>query len=93
MKPKIRYLRNRVDGFIYEWSAQLAAHPKCEEVTEEEAYPERFIKAVMAGRPEPVVKLGLVQTTDTDRQASAEEYKPGAPSDEDIALQLARRFK
>ena len=39
-----RYLRNRNDGWIYEWDAILAANPICEEVSEEEAYPERFVK-------------------------------------------------
>lgn len=38
----MRYLKNKVDGFIYEWNDILAKNPKCEEVTEEEAYPERF---------------------------------------------------
>ncbi len=40
----MRYLRNRNDGFIYEWNEILAANPICEEVTEEQAFPERFIK-------------------------------------------------
>jgi len=39
-----KYLRNKVDGFIYGWNPILAANPKCEEVTEEEAFPERFVK-------------------------------------------------
>lgn len=39
-----RYLRHRLDGWIYEWDAILAANPICEEVSEEEAYPERFVK-------------------------------------------------
>jgi len=39
-----RYLRHRLDGWIYEWDAILAANPVCEEVSEEEAYPERFVK-------------------------------------------------
>ena len=38
------YLRNRRDGFIYEWHPILAKNPMCEEVTEEEAFPERFVK-------------------------------------------------
>lgn len=38
----MRYLRNKVDGFIYEWHPILAKHPKCEEVSEEEVFPERF---------------------------------------------------
>lgn len=39
----MRYLRNKRDGFIYEWNEILAANPICEEVTEEQAFPERFI--------------------------------------------------
>ena len=39
----MRYLRNKNDGFIYEWHPTLAGNVLCEEVTEEEAYPERFI--------------------------------------------------
>lgn len=38
-----RFLRNKNDGFIYDWSQILSENPICEEVTEEEAYPERFI--------------------------------------------------
>ena len=37
-----RYLRNKVDGTIYHWNPILAVHPKCEEVTEQQAFPERF---------------------------------------------------
>jgi hypothetical protein len=43
----VKYLRNKKDGFIYEWHPVLAANPLCEEVTEEEAYPERFITDVV----------------------------------------------
>jgi hypothetical protein len=46
-----KYLRNKVDGFIYGWNPILAKNPKCEEVTEEEAFPERFVK------PEQVEKV------------------------------------
>jgi hypothetical protein len=37
------YIRVKRDGFIYEFSDILAKNPSCEVVTEEEAYPERFI--------------------------------------------------
>ena len=40
----MQYLRQREDGFIYEWNEIMAAHPKMEEVSEMEAYPERFVK-------------------------------------------------
>ena len=39
----IRYLKSRKDGWIFEWDAILARNPILYEVTEEEAYPERFI--------------------------------------------------
>lgn len=38
-----RYLRNKRDGFIYHWHPILAKNPLCEEITEQEAFPERFI--------------------------------------------------
>jgi hypothetical protein len=43
----MRYLRNKKDGFIYEWHPVLANNPLCEEVTEQEAYPERFAPAAV----------------------------------------------
>lgn len=47
-----RWLRNRVDGTIYGWDPYLAANPKCEEVTEEQAFPERFRPAGVIARME-----------------------------------------
>ncbi len=38
-----KYLRNKKDGTIYDWHPILADNPLCEEVTEEEAYPENFV--------------------------------------------------
>jgi len=46
----MRYLRNVVDGTIYEWHPILAEHPKCTEVSEEQAFPERFIPKAQRGR-------------------------------------------
>lgn len=39
----IRYLKSRKDGWIYEWDPILDKNPHLYEVTEEEAFPERFI--------------------------------------------------
>ena len=41
----MRYLKSTVNGSIHEWSERLAAHRNVEEITEEQAYPERFVKA------------------------------------------------
>lgn len=46
----MRYLRNRNDGFIYPWNEFLATNPLCEEVTEEQAFPEKFEPKVAKGR-------------------------------------------
>lgn len=54
----MRYLRNKKDGFIYEWNAILAENPLCEEVTAEEAFPERFVPKKQKGR-----KSGLALET------------------------------
>jgi hypothetical protein len=37
-----RYLKDS-SGFIYDWNEYLADNPLCVEVTEEEAFPERFV--------------------------------------------------
>lgn len=57
----MRYLRNRNDGFIYPWDAILADNPLCEEVTEEQAFPERFEPKAAKGR-KPKVSLNTVDT-------------------------------
>jgi len=54
----MRYLRNKADGFIYEWHPILANNPKIEEVSEMEAFPERFV-------PEQVAKKHAELTKDT----------------------------
>jgi hypothetical protein len=46
----MRYLRNKNDGFIYEWNEILADNPLCEEVSEQEAFPEKFVPKPQKGR-------------------------------------------
>lgn len=53
----MRYLRDKT-GFVYEWNEILAENPDCEEVTEEQAFPEKFIPAKQKGR-----KTGLALET------------------------------
>ncbi len=55
----MRYLKNKVDGFIYEWNEILAKNPKCEEVTEEEAFPERFVTPAVEKAKRRTKKLDL----------------------------------
>lgn len=39
-----RFLKNARDGYIHGWNQWLAQEPNMVEVTEMEAYPERFVK-------------------------------------------------
>ena len=45
-----RWLRNTIDGTIYGWNEILAENPKTEEVTEEQAFPEKFMTKEQKGR-------------------------------------------
>ena len=58
----VRYLRHRKDGTIYEWHPTLAKNVLCEEVTEEEAFPERFATPAVEKAKRRTKKLDL--TTD-----------------------------
>ena len=49
-----RWLRNIVDGEIYGWNEILAENPRTEEVTEEEAFPEKHMSKKQRGRPAKV---------------------------------------
>jgi len=63
----MRYLRNKADGFIYEWHPVLAKNPKCEEVTEEEAFPERFVTPAVEKAKRRTKKIDLT-TDDTGQE-------------------------
>jgi len=45
-----RWLKNRSNGVIYEWDPILANNPKCEEVSEEIAFPEKFLTPAIKSR-------------------------------------------
>jgi len=51
-----QYIRVKNDGFIYDYSDRLAAHPDCEVISEQEAYPERFITPFISERINEVVQ-------------------------------------
>jgi hypothetical protein len=44
------YIRVRADGFIYDYNEILAKNSECEVVSEEVAYPERFVPVAVAHR-------------------------------------------
>ena len=51
-----RWLRNKKDGEIYQWNEIIAQNPNVEEVTEEEAFPEKFVPKAQKKR-KPIISL------------------------------------
>lgn len=45
-----KYLRAKTNGFVFEYNDRLAMLPEWEEVTEEQAFPERFAPVDLAKR-------------------------------------------
>lgn len=81
------YIRVKKDGFIYDYNERLAVHPSCEVISEQEAFPERFITQTVEEKIAELVKpkrgrkasKGLDLTTDipeepvyTDPELAAE---------------------
>ena len=50
-----RWLRNIKDGEIYGWNEILAENPLTEEVTEEEAFPEKHMPKKQKGRATKII--------------------------------------
>ena len=76
-----KYLRHKEDGFIYDWNPILAENPLCEEVTEEEAYPENFMPKTLRGR-KPKVNLtteDIPEPPEFTPPELAEEASKGLP--------------
>lgn len=82
----MKYLRNKVDGTIYEWDEILAKNPKCEEVTEEEAYPERFVKPEMVENVEKVRK----RTKKALDLTTAEVPEPPVYTDPELSAEASK---
>jgi hypothetical protein len=50
------FIRVKSDGFIYDYNPILAKNPDCEVVSEEVAYPERFIPPAAVQRVQEAAK-------------------------------------
>jgi hypothetical protein len=55
------YIRVKKDGFIYDYNELLAKNASCEVVTEEVAYPERFIPEHAVERVQELQKPKVVR--------------------------------
>ena len=53
------YIRVRKDGTIYDYNEILAKNPDCEVISEEIAYPERFMPEVAKTKPKRKSALDL----------------------------------
>ena len=65
-----RWLKHKLDGTIYGYTSVMAKNPAVEEVTEEQAFPERFIPTKQKGRD---TKLAL--STEPKKVADAKPKK------------------
>jgi hypothetical protein len=78
-----RWLRHIEDGTIYAWKEVLSSNPLVEEVTEEQAFPERFLKPKQVER---VKKTRAKKNTKLDL-ATEDIPEPPAPA---ISPEIAR---
>lgn len=77
-----RFLRHKIKGTIYSWNGFMAENPNVEEVTEEQAFPERFAPKLAKGRK---AKVDLT----TDDVPEAPELDPNA----ELNAELTRKTK
>lgn len=71
-----KYLKNINDGFIYEWHPILAKNPLCVEVSEEEVFPERFVKPAVVELVEKRKRQGRRPVDlSVNESAEQEEFK------------------
>ena len=89
MTDKKRWLRNIVDGEIYGWNEILAENPKTEEVTEEEAFPEKFMTKKQKVRKAKV----NVETDEKDIPDPKGETPPELAEEASKGLERARNEK
>ena len=76
-----RWLRHKRDGDISRWNEILAENPNMEEVTEEEAFPEKFVpKAQKKRKPILSLKTKVVpEVPPSTKPELSEEASKGLP--------------
>lgn len=73
------FLRNKKDGFIYGWNEILAQNPLCEPVTEEEAFPERFVDPARVAAVKKTRARRKTKALDLSTESIPSEPKRVAP--------------
>lgn len=72
-----KWLRHKGDGTIYEWDQYLAGNPICEEISEEEAFPDRFpARSTPFTEPLPSSEEVAASMAGLEIEAAEEEVKP-----------------
>lgn len=83
-----KYLKHIQHGTIYAWDPILEQNPLCKEVTEEEAFPERFVKKevvkqVEKNRKKKKTKLSL-KTDDVPEEPAFTPEELGIEASRDL---------
>jgi hypothetical protein len=92
--PK-RWLRNKLDGTIYEWNEILAENAKCEEVEDAMLYPDAYVKVASQApqfeeqAPKPKNKGGRPRR-DLGLEEMVESQTPPPFSNEDFNVEVGK---
>jgi hypothetical protein len=86
------YIRVKRDGFIYEYNEILAKNPGCEVVSEEVAFPERFVPAHAKERVEAFQKAKGTRKKSTLNLATADIPEPPPHTSPELAEEATRRL-
>jgi hypothetical protein len=77
-----QWIRSRVNGMVFPYNEVLAENPVCEVISEEEAFPEKFMPAHARKRKRGPQQLTLDLTTEDIPEP------PGVP--EEVRVQASR---
>jgi hypothetical protein len=84
------YIRVKSDGFIYEYNERMAVHPECEIVTEQQAYPERFMTAEIEEKIEDFIKPKRGRKPKAALDLSTDIPEEPVYTDPELAAEAAR---
>jgi hypothetical protein len=90
-----RWLRNKLDGTIYEWNEVLAENAKCEEIDDCMLFPDAYVR-VASQAPQPVEfaeapkKKGGRPKKDLGLEEMVESQTPPPFSNEDFNVEVGK---
>lgn len=84
------WLKHKEDGMLYDWHPYLAKHPKLEEITDEQAFPEKYAAPAVIAKVEEI-KAKHVETLDLFTDMIPDEVAP--PTNDELNDELTVRTR